>query len=362
MSARVLCVTDVAGIGGSERRLLHLAAGLRGVDPSFCVLGASGPLIDRLRGLGREAIALDLRGGADNARVLARLIQLARRSGASIVHGQNRTAAFLAAIAGRAIRAPGVVATRTYTATGTGGRHAFLDRATSATVDVTIAVSEAARDALRSEGVPERKLRLIPNGVDQAALEIAAARAARRPGSRLVVSVGNLHPVKGHEVLVRAMRRVIHAHGDARLAIVGEGTLRGELAALAARLGIEDRVELLGFQASVAEQLGGAACFVLPSLDEGMSNALLEAMAIGLPAIATRVGGNTEVVDHPRSGLLVPPGDPDALAEAIMRVLGDPNLADALGEAAASRVRERYSLAAMLRSYESLYGELLARS
>jgi glycosyltransferase involved in cell wall biosynthesis len=141
--------------------------------------------------------------------------------------------------------------------------------------------------------------------------------------------------------------------------IVGQGGLREELEAHAARLGIASHVRLLGHREDVRDLLSLYDIFVLPSLSEGMPLALLEAMGAGLPAIATRVGGIVEVLEDRKTGLLVPPEDGGALADTIMALLENRALAKELGEAARQVATTRYSLAGMVRAYEDVYSELV---
>lgn len=358
----VVVVTDVSGIGGSERRLLTFAERF---DPRFllhfCTLGPSGPLIERLKSLGHATHALDVRKGTDNALALARLVALFRRIRPAIVHGQIRYSAFLAALAGRIARVPVVLATRTYTHAS--GRNAFLDRATTRMVDATIAVSESAAGVvLRDEGARPERVIVIPNGVELEKLSPLASRRrwAADPGRRIILSVGNLHRVKGHEWIIRALPRIRAKIPGARLIVVGEGHLRSPLERLALELGMRDAVELAGFHEDVVPFLAAADIFVLPSEDEGMSRALIEAMGAGLPVVATDVGGNREVVRAGETGLLVPAKDPVALAEAAVSLLDDQMLALRLGAAALARARTHFSAETMIARYVELYERLLA--
>jgi glycosyltransferase involved in cell wall biosynthesis len=143
--------------------------------------------------------------------------------------------------------------------------------------------------------------------------------------------------------------------GDAALVIAGDGPLRDELAALTARLDIADRVRMLGDRADVRDVLAAFDVFVLPSRTEGMSNALLEAMAMARPVVATAVGGTPEVLAGDTTGLLVPADDPSTMAGAIARLLDDPERSARLGAAARRRVEEHYGVAAMVRRLEAVY-------
>ena len=142
---------------------------------------------------------------------------------------------------------------------------------------------------------------------------------------------------------------------------MGDGPCRAALAALAAGLGIQDQVAFSGEADNVPELLAQASMFVLPSLSEGVSLSLLEAMATGLPVVATRVGGNVEVVEEGQTGFLVPAREPARLAEAIIRLAADPDLACRMGTAGRRRVETTFDVRAMVRAYEALYQEGLSR-
>jgi glycosyltransferase involved in cell wall biosynthesis len=207
--------------------------------------------------------------------------------------------------------------------------------------------------------VPRRKVLVIPNGID---LSRFPAPPGRRPAAvRRAIHVARLHPVKDQTTLLHAVRQVADAEPDFRLDIVGDGPAWDELAALHEKLALERHVRFLGFRGDVREMLGGADLFVLSSVSEGISLTLLEAMAAGLPVVATDVGGNREVVAHRETGLLVPPRSPEALAAAMLRLVRDPATARRMGAAGRERVEKQFDLRRVVQTYERLYLSLLAR-
>jgi sugar transferase (PEP-CTERM/EpsH1 system associated) len=213
--------------------------------------------------------------------------------------------------------------------------------------------------------VPARKVSTIPNGVDLTRFgpgrQPDARRALGLPAEGIVVgTVGRLDPVKDQAGLVRAFATLMPAYPDALLVLAGDGPCRGELARLVTDLGADGRVRLLGECRDVAQALAAMDLFVLPSLAEGMSNTILEAMAVGLPVVATRVGGNRELVDEGETGRLVPPRDPRALADAVAGYLDDAHVRVLHGKASRRRASETFALERMYRAHESLYGRLLA--
>ena len=214
-----------------------------------------------------------------------------------------------------------------------------------------VANSPAARRALLNEGIPHRSIAVIANGVD------AGAGVPRPPAPRrhTIITVANLRPEKNHELLLRAAAGLVRRFPDLRLQFVGDGPRRGALAALAQSLGLERHVEFLGHRDDVADLLAAADIFVLPSRSEALPNSVLEAMAAGLPVVASAVGGLTDVIDDGRTGALVPPDDPVALATAMQRILEHPRLADTLGTNAREAVIGRYSFDRMANEFEALY-------
>jgi L-malate glycosyltransferase len=231
----------------------------------------------------------------------------------------------------------------------------LLQRAGYATAHRIVANSEAAAARLRREGVSGRRVIVIPNGID-----LSRFPAAGRRSRRVITTVANLRPGKGHEVLLGAVARLARTHPDLRLQVIGDGPLRRALDARSRALNIADRVVFLGHQDDIPRRLGESGVFVLPSFMEAFPNSVMEAMAAGLPVVATRVGGIPELVSDGRDGLLVPAGDEAALAAAIARVLDDPALADALGDAARAAIRARFSFERTVAAFERLYLDLLA--
>jgi glycosyltransferase involved in cell wall biosynthesis len=232
-----------------------------------------------------------------------------------------------------------------------------LQRAAYSCAHAVVANSRAAADRLVIERVPRRKVVVIPNGLD------AARFVARTPRSRLrrIVMVANLRAEKGHDVLFDAAVPVLRAFPDVHFDLVGAGPELERLRARASAVGIAHAVTFAGHCDDVATRLAGADLFVLPSRSEAFPNAVLEAMAAGLPIVASGVGGILELIDDGRTGVLVPPGDAGALADGLCRMIGDPLLAERFGEAARAEAHARYSFDRMVGAFERLYLSSLAR-
>ena len=214
-----------------------------------------------------------------------------------------------------------------------------------------VANSRAASAMLQREGVPGSRVEIIANGIDTHRF---GARTSYRPIST-VLTVANLRTEKAHEVLLQAAATVLRTHRHLRFQIAGGGPRLGELQTLASSLGIGDRVMFLGHREDVPALLAQADAFVLPSRSEAFPNGAIEAMAAGLPVVASAVGGLLDLIEPGRTGLLVPPDDPPALAQAIDGLVGAPARAAALGTAARDEVARRYSFERMVRAFEDLY-------
>ncbi len=230
--------------------------------------------------------------------------------------------------------------------------------------DAVVALHGALADELLAHGFPSQRIVHIPNGVlvPETAWDAGGARAMRRTlgilDGPVLVFVGRLDSHKGASHLVRSLPELAKHHPGLVAILLGEGPLRDDLTSLAMELGVSANVRLPG-ATDPMPYLQAADIFVLPTLGEGMSNALLEAMAAGLPCVTTRVAGNIEVMTHGRTGLLVEPGDLEGLRRAIDQLLEDPPLRDRLGHEARERVRTTYSADQMAWAYRDLFARLV---
>lgn len=304
------------------------------------------------------------------------LVRLFRRERPVIVHTHTSKAGALGRLAARMAGVPVVVHTpHGHVYYGHFGRFLSwlflrIERALARVTTSMIALTEAERDDHLAQRVGSRdRFAVIPSGIDVGRFRrVAVGTGARPPGTAypdgafVIGSVGWLTPVKGHAVLIKALARLKPAHPPVHLLLIGTGALRDDLRQLADRLGVGSSVELLGMRTDVAECLGAMSCFVLPSLNEGMGRALVEAMAAARPVVASRVGGIPAIVEDRRTGLLVPPGDAEALAAAIADVIEHPERARALALAARERIGESFSAPAMVRAVEAVYEDALKRT
>jgi len=236
-----------------------------------------------------------------------------------------------------------------------------MERMAAKACDTIISVSDEHRDTAISEGVTTaRHIRTVLNGIDLGQFDNPNRADARRQlgvaEDDLLIGIANrLAPVKGIEYAIRAMPAVVEAFPNARLAIIGEGPAEADLRREAADSGVADRIDFAGFRREVPQLLVAFDLVVQPSLWEGLSISLLEAMAAGRPLVACDVQGNRDVIEHGVNGLMVPPRNPAALAEAVMRILSDPSLAKRLGKNAASDCRRRFSQQRMVEQTLAIY-------
>ena len=228
-----------------------------------------------------------------------------------------------------------------------------------------IAASGAIRDILVHDGIPSGQVSVVHDGID-------VARVQRLPplnahvefwlphGVPLIVNVGALVAHKGQRHLLDAMPLVMREIPDAHLLILGEGELRGPLERQVKELHLERAVRLPGFREDVLSLMKSADLLVMSSVTEGLGSAVLDAMAMGLAVVGTRAGGIPEAVLHGQTGLLVPPGEPRPLAEAIVRLLRDPLLRQQYGHAGQARVAGEFGVDQLVEGTLAVYGEVLA--
>jgi sugar transferase (PEP-CTERM/EpsH1 system associated) len=340
-------------VGGQEKLLVELArhANRGRFHLHFVSLGARGPLAAEIERAGWPVTALEAPPGLRPG-LVARLASLFRRGRFEIVHTHDPKALIYGGPAARLVRVPLVVHTWHGRNLRASPREGLLFRLASRLAHRIVAVSRDAADHLLRQGISPGKLRTIPNGID---LERFAPTGPMPDGP--VVTVARLSPEKDLATLLQAAALVRRQRPEFRLKIAGDGPCRAELQTLAEKLGLQGQVSFLGQVKDVPALLGRAGLFVLSSITEGISLALLEAMACGLPVVATRVGGNAEVVADGETGRLVPPAQAKELAAAIAELLSDPAAARRMGEAGRRRALEQFDLRRMVAAYETLYTE-----
>jgi sugar transferase (PEP-CTERM/EpsH1 system associated) len=368
---RVLHVIDRLGVGGTEVGLLKVIQGLSDdcFEHRICTVRGFDEIFAKSQGFeGQIYVAGRLNSGFQF--LLGRLVQIMRDFRPHIVHSRN-WGAIEAMPAARLSGVPVVIhSEHGYEVDMLDGlpmRRRVLRRLAYAAADAVFTVSDELRSYhLRQAWLPTARITVLPNGVN-------TSRFARRPGeshetrqrlglgdgSLVIGAVGRLVPIKDHATLLQAAEILISRGMPVYVLLVGSGPeLAHHKEFVAASSKLSGRVVFAGADSDVPALLNAMDVFVLPSLNEGMSNTLLEAMASSLPVVATRVGGNPELVDEERSGWLFEPGDVMALVAILERIGRDPSLRQELGQAARRRAVQYFSLEGMIGSYRKLYVEL----
>ncbi len=360
------------GVGGLENGIVNLVNRMppgRWRHAILALTEVSGQFADRIERSDVRYIELDKRPG-HLVRDYPRLYRLFRDLRPAVVHTRN-LAALEAVVpawaAGVPVRIHGEHGWDMNDPHGTRLRYRLVRRLYRPFVSHYVALSRHLNEYVeRAIGIPRELVSQMYNGVDTELFRPAEARAPiagcpfGAPDEWLVGWVGRMEKVKDPLNLARAFIRASERARSLRLVLVGDGALRGELRALLHGAGVLERVWFAGERADVADVMRGLDCFALPSLAEGISNTILEAMATRLPVVATRVGGNAELIESDMTGALVPPADSDALADALLHYHQHRASARRHARAARHAVETRFSLTRMVFDYASLYERTLA--
>ena len=361
---RVLELLVSTDLGGGPAHVRDLIAGLAGPAFRFTVGGpAGGALLPALATAGAdfEPIAADrLSPGA-----LRDTIRLARARRIQVVHSHGKGAGLYGRIAARLTGAAAIHTFHGIHPAGYGRLYLRLERALARLSFAVVHVSESQATEARALGLaPAGRTRVIVNGIDAASVRAAAAGAPMsratlglRPDALVLATIARFDPVKRLEVLVRALPLLMARVPEAQLLIVGDGPERGALRALARALAPGDRVVFAGAIPDAARVLPVVDLYVTASRREGLPTAVLEAMACGLPVLATEAPGHVDAVEPEVTGRLVPLDDAPGLATAAGLLLRDPALRARMGRAGRERVERRFSRARMLAEIAALYRE-----
>ena len=367
----VVHLTASTFFGGPERQMLglgeHLPAGFRSTFASFPEGGRCGEFLAKVRDAGFPAVQLL----ADTPQVPAavdELTHLLRSTRAGVLVCHTFKPNVLGRLAARRVGIPCVVVSRGWTWESLKVRvYETLDRVNLRFVDHVVAVSDGQGERVRRAGVPGTRLSVIRNAARLRAFDapdpayrdkLRGLFPADSRVSRVVLAAGRLSPEKGFAVLVESAAAVLKQHPTAGFVLFGEGGERARLEVRVREMGLAGRVVLPGFTAELDKFLPWADVVTLPSFTEGLPNVALEASAAGVPVVATAVGGTPEVVADGVSGLLVPSGDPNRLAEALARLLSDAELRAKLGDGGRVRMQAEFTFEAQARQYAVLFERL----
>ena len=364
--ARIAYVIATLDRGGSESQLVHLATRLDRArfDPVVMALTRGGPLESPLAEAGITTFILQKRRRLDPV-ALRQLTELLRLLGPDIVHTWLFTANAYGRWAARRAGVPHVIASERSTDPAKPWLNRLVDRRLARFTDRIVTNCQAVRRVcLDRLPMPADQVLVIPNGIELVSRshwsrDGFVSREGLPDNAFLLVTAGRLDRSKAVDDLVRAIARVVQGLPQAYLIVMGAGDELPRLAALAGELGVAARVIFLGEVADVAEVLAATDVFVFTSLYEGLPNAVLEAMAAGLPVVTTAVGGIPEVVTDGETGFLVPSRRPDELARRISELARDPELRRRLGERAKKKAGE-FTMERMVQAYQELYEQVLA--
>ncbi len=361
-SLHIAHVNAESGFSGGEHQLFLLMEGLRRRGHRNLLVCRPGSRVEaegRARSVDTRPVPM--KSDADLPSVLA-LRRALRSSEVDLAHLHTARATWLGGLAARLAGVPAITTRRMDRRVKRRSRpvHTLL-------VQRTVAISPAVVEHLVAAGLGPGRTRTIPSAVDPSALCPKRARSAVRaaeglaPDAPLLLVLAALVRRKGVDVLLEALTRLAAEGLRPALWVAGEGPERGALERRSEALGLAPRVRLLGQRGDVADLLAACDVVVLPSRREGLGVAALEAAAAGRPVVASRVGGLLEVVEDRRTGLLVPPEDPTALANALHCLLRDDALRARLGRTGAARIGKRFGVDAMTDAYEHLYREVLGK-
>lgn len=373
---RLLWLIDSLTLGGAERLAVSFARAIEPCEVAFtiCALKRLGdnPYEAELRAMGVDVVHLGSRGLRDVA-AFRRLLRLARTTRVELIHAHLADASIWGAALARLTGRPLVatlhvepVVTSRWTAAWL--RERLMVVALRRWAARVIAVSAAQRDAWLAAGLRRRPPTVVPNGVDLAEYGREGRQATRAalgisPGDRVVIAVAALRgEEKGIDILLEAMRGIAAGPVPTRLLVVGSGPMEPALRERARSLGVADRVRFLGYRRDVPRLLAAADVFALPSRRDALPTAVMEAMAAGLPVVASAVGGIPDLVDPPATGRLVPPGDAMALAAALLELVERPALAAALGAEGRRRAKDRFGVDRWVAALGQVYASALEAS
>ena len=361
---KVAHIVQTLDVGGAERLVMDL---LKSCDKSrfdftLCCLGTRGVLADELEKENVRLIFLNKKDGLD-FNLSFKIASLMKDSKIGVLHTHNQRPQFYGALATHLFRP------RVYVHTRHGRNYPdnyksvlfsrfFAGRASKVVV-VCDDIYKFARDI---EKLPKEKLKIINNGVDTERFngegrdkKLLRDSLGIGPDELVIGTVGRLAKIKNQKLLILAFKNVADLRSDCRLVVVGDGPLKNELIDYSQEVGVREKILFLGERNDISQLLGVFDIFCLSSLSEGISLVLLEAMATGLPIVATRVGGNSELIEDGVNGFLVPSQDPRSMSENLVKLLSDKELRDHMSKNNQKSARSRFDIRDVTKTYQELY-------
>jgi len=368
-------ITDLA-CGGAETQAVHLALRLqsRGWEVQVVSLMPPRAYVEELDAAGIPVFSLNIRRKLPDPRPILRLAGLLKAWRPEIVHSHMVHANILARIIRPLVGFPVLVCTAHSIdekgRRGSGRVRMFLYRLTDLFCDLTTQVSQVGLERyVRIGAVPKHKIRYIPNGIDTRVFcpdPIARSRLRKELGLAkdfVWLAVGRFEPPKDYPTLIKGFFEVAKITPVVKLLIAGDGSLRPFMERFTQDIGLNEKIRFLGIRRDIPQLMNAADAYVMSSEWEGMPMVLLEASACGLPIVATNVGGNAEIVLDGQTGFLVPPKSPEALSQAMLRMMDLPEeVREKMGKQARKHIESNFSLDRIVDCWEALYYELLNRS
>ena len=368
LEKHILEFSTYAKLGGTQQEVLKFLRSASHEKYTFfvCVLLAHDVLNDEAAKLQIDQTSLDMRGYWD-VRAWWRLYRFARDKQIDLMHTYGLKAHIIGRIVGKCLGIPVNISSVHSTDPWRKWYHVLLERLTSRLTDLYISNSEAGRIATHQrERIPLAKIVTIPNGIlvdnyraDDAHAEIIGRRLGLTPQDRVLGIVANLRVMKGHKTIVDAFPYIQQKFPTIKCLCIGSDFLHGDTQRYVRERQLEQAILFPGFQQDIPTMLSLLEIFLLPSLWEGLPTALMEAMAMKKPVVASAVGGIPELVEHGKTGLLIPPNNPRALAEAVVQLLRDPERAQRMGRAGYEKIQREFSLHTMVARTEAMYDKLL---
>lgn len=369
---RVLLLTDEMEVGGTQRQIVYIAKGLDRTRFEPVVLFFRNPsfFVDELQQAGIRVIQIDKQGRLDIGFV-RRLVRTLRAERFDVMHCFAFSGELWGTVARRLLprrERPALITSVRGVYEWYSGWHWRVKRWASGQSDRVIGNSAMGADyACDRMALPPGSIRVTYNGVDTPAPAVQGRDAVRQalglgPEHLLVLFVGRLVVHKDVPTLLKAVAALHQDIPHLRVALAGEGPLQADIAAQVDALSLQATVKLLGQRGDVTDLVEASDMMVLPSLREGLSNVILEGMMGGKPVVASRAGGNVELIAHDKTGLLFDVGDHAGLASALRRLTEDPSLRARLGEGARQRAQAEFSIPSMVQAYEKHYDEAAANA
>jgi glycosyltransferase involved in cell wall biosynthesis len=361
---RVLFLIDELDVGGTEQQILELVKRIdrRRYEPLVCCF-RPGKVSREIEAAGVRVEVLRKRAKLD-PRLILSLVRLMRRERIDLLQTYLFTANTWGRLAGILARVPVIVSSERNVDIWEEGYKRVIGRTLDRFTRATIGNSEAVKQYLVRKGLSRDKVRVVYNGVDPDRFEAPQTPHATKAElgiplhHAVVLLLARLEPQKDPRTFLQAAAMVAEAVPAVSFLVVGGGSLEGELRREAEALGLGDRIVFTGPRRDVARLLAACDVSVISSVKEGMSNTIMESMAAGRPMVATRVGGNAELIEPGETGFLVRARDAMGIATAVQRILEDSSLAKAMGSQAKARIAQRFSVDAMVRATQALYDEV----